>query len=109
MGTKKCRNCKKDIAIRNPTGNCDHLYYPENLPKPNKKAVIKNKKGVALLKPFNLTSVCLEDLQSMGYDILNIDNTTMEELADKMGEAIMTEFWIDIEIIADHLKIPKIK
>jgi len=24
-----CKHCKGDIAIRNPTGRCDHLYYPE--------------------------------------------------------------------------------
>lgn len=27
-----CPNCGGDIAIRNPTGHCDHLYYPENVP-----------------------------------------------------------------------------
>lgn len=24
-----CEHCKGDVAIRNPTGFCDHLYYPE--------------------------------------------------------------------------------
>jgi hypothetical protein len=29
-----CLDCGGLIAIRNPTGKCDHLYYPENkLPK----------------------------------------------------------------------------
>mgnify|MGYP001597742060 CR=1 FL=1 len=28
----KCPNCGGDIAVRNPTGKCDHLYYPENVP-----------------------------------------------------------------------------
>ena len=27
-----CPKCGGDIAIRNPTGHCDHLYYPENVP-----------------------------------------------------------------------------
>jgi len=27
---KKCKYCGGDIEIRNPTGKCDHLYYPEN-------------------------------------------------------------------------------
>lgn len=27
---KICLHCGGDIAIRNPTGNCDHLHYPEN-------------------------------------------------------------------------------
>jgi len=26
----KCKYCGGDIEIRNPTGHCDHLYYPEN-------------------------------------------------------------------------------
>ena len=25
-----CEHCNKDISIRNPSGFCDHLYYPEN-------------------------------------------------------------------------------
>lgn len=24
-----CPDCQHSIAIRNPTGKCDHLYYPE--------------------------------------------------------------------------------
>lgn len=27
---KMCKHCKMDIAVRNPSGYCDHLYYPEN-------------------------------------------------------------------------------
>ncbi len=29
----RCKYCGMDIAIRNPSGNCDHLYYPENCNK----------------------------------------------------------------------------
>ena len=25
-----CEHCKMDLEIRNPSGFCDHLYYPEN-------------------------------------------------------------------------------
>ena len=25
----KCPHCGGDIAVRNPTGKCDHLYYPD--------------------------------------------------------------------------------
>ena len=28
---KKCPICGESASIRNPTGKCDHLYYPENL------------------------------------------------------------------------------
>ena len=33
----KCKNCGLDIRVRNPSGKCDHLYYPENLPKKQPK------------------------------------------------------------------------
>jgi len=23
-----CKHCKGDLRVRNPMGNCDHLYYP---------------------------------------------------------------------------------
>ena len=26
-----CKHCGGQIAIRNPTGRCDHLYWPEML------------------------------------------------------------------------------
>ena len=28
--TNLCLHCKEDIVIRNPSGFCDHLYYPDN-------------------------------------------------------------------------------
>jgi hypothetical protein len=31
----KCPNCGGLISVRNPTGKCDHLYYPENVVKIN--------------------------------------------------------------------------
>jgi hypothetical protein len=34
MNNNKCPNCGGDIAIRNPTGKCDHLYYPDNISIP---------------------------------------------------------------------------
>jgi hypothetical protein len=29
----KCPHCGGDLSIRNPTGKCDHLYYPELCPE----------------------------------------------------------------------------
>jgi hypothetical protein len=34
-----CPNCGGEIAIRNPTGNCDHLYWPDYL-TPEAKAKV---------------------------------------------------------------------
>lgn len=31
-GRPLCPDCGSPIAIRNPTGNCDHLYYPDYKP-----------------------------------------------------------------------------
>jgi hypothetical protein len=28
--SRVCPHCKGDIRIRNPSGYCDHLHYPEN-------------------------------------------------------------------------------
>ena len=33
-----CKYCGGPIAIRNPTGKCDHLYWPENLTDEAKRA-----------------------------------------------------------------------
>lgn len=63
---------------------------------------------IDMYKPFPLTSVCREDLQSHGYDVSHVSDETMEELAHKMGEAIMNEFWQDLDIIAEDLSIPKL-
>ena len=38
---KLCKHCGGDITIRNPSGYCDHLYYPDNCrvcKKPSEKA-----------------------------------------------------------------------
>ena len=34
-----CEYCGEDVAIRNPTGNCDHLNFPECVNKDYKKGV----------------------------------------------------------------------
>ena len=33
MNNEVCPDCGGLIRIRNPTGKCDHLYYPEYKPK----------------------------------------------------------------------------
>ena len=66
----------------------------------------KNKKGVEEYEAFQITSICLADLESEGYDITNVSRETMERLASKMADAYCDDgFWIDMEIIADDLKI----
>lgn len=33
-----CKHCGGEIAKRNPTGHCDHLYWPDNLTDEAKRA-----------------------------------------------------------------------
>lgn len=36
-----CPICHMDKRIRNPSGHCDHLFYPENVTKPKEKKTIQ--------------------------------------------------------------------
>jgi lipoate synthase len=57
---------------------------------------------------FKITSVARQDLEEIGFDASNVNDDTMEELASKMADAyIENDFWIELEVIADYLKIPK--
>lgn len=60
---------------------------------------------------FQITSVHRDDLEGRGYDTSKVDDATMEQLASKMSDAYTGNdvFWIDLDIIADHLEIPKQK
>jgi hypothetical protein len=56
---------------------------------------------------FPITSVHRADLEEQGFDTSAVDDGTMRELADKMADAYCDQaYWIDLEIIADHLGIP---
>lgn len=35
---EKCAHCGGLVAIRNPRGDCDHLYWPDNLTEEAKRA-----------------------------------------------------------------------
>lgn len=37
-GSAICKHCGGEIAIRNPTGKCDHLYWPDMLTDEAKQA-----------------------------------------------------------------------
>jgi len=59
-------------------------------------------------KPFSITSVCRADLDGQGFDTSKVDDGTMEHLASKMADAYTENvFWIDLEILAENLNIPK--
>ena len=57
---------------------------------------------------FPITSVCRDDLESIGFDAKNVDDGTMSELASKMADAYCDQdFWIDLEILAEDLEIKR--
>ena len=59
-------------------------------------------------KYFSITSVHKDDLEEIGFDTKNVDDSTMSKLASKMADAYCEfAFWSDLEIISEHLKIPK--
>jgi len=59
---------------------------------------------------FTITSVHRNDLEEIGYDTTNVDDATMRQLASKMADAYCEMcFWIDLEIIAASIGIPKKK
>ena len=62
-------------------------------------------------KDFVITSVCLADLESQGYDCSKLDEGDMRHLADKMADAYLDSvFWQDLDIIAqDVLHLTKKK
>jgi len=57
---------------------------------------------------FPITSVDRGDLEAAGFDATSVDDSTMLDLARKMADAyVENAFWIDLEIIAEEIGIPK--
>jgi len=55
---------------------------------------------------FQITSVSRNDLEEVGFDTKNVDDSTMIELASKMADAYCDMgFWEDLEILAEDLNI----
>ena len=59
---------------------------------------------------FQITSVCRADLEGVGFDTKNVDDSIMLKLASKMADSYCDiGFWSDMKIIAEYLKIKKHK
>ena len=58
---------------------------------------------------FKVTYVHRDDLATKSFNPAKVTDEQMEELAEKMGEAYTggDGFWIDLDIIADDLSIPR--
>jgi hypothetical protein len=58
----KCKYCGGDIEIRNPTGKCDHLYYPENVNKDLNRVEAMKDSMDALTQALKQSSIKMEYL-----------------------------------------------
>ena len=60
---------------------------------------------------FSISRLSREDLESIGFDASNVDDETMQSIADKLGEDYCEQlFWISLEIIAEEgFNIPRKK
>lgn len=57
---------------------------------------------------FPVTHTCREDLEGLGFNTSNVDDSTMQKLASKLGDDYVEQsYWIALPIIAEHLEIPK--
>lgn len=58
---------------------------------------------------YDITSVTRYDVSCCNYDGNKLSDCQMEELADKMDDAYVSDvYWTDIKVIADYLEFPVI-
>lgn len=65
---KECEWCGFEIELRNPSGNCDHLYYPDNVnkdKKPKEPTVVSKEEGIMPFKTDNLVSNSIHPLSGL--------------------------------------------
>ena len=57
---------------------------------------------------FEISSLHRDDLESIGYDTSNVDDSAMKTLASKLGSDYCEQlFWSSLPIFADSLEIPR--
>ena len=60
-------------------------------------------------KKFVCLSLMREDFEKKGYDASKLTDTQMEKIASKIGEAVMEQFWNEIDFYGEILNIPSCK
>ena len=59
---------------------------------------------------FSISRLSREDLEEKGFDASDVDDKTMQRLADKLGDDYCEQlFWESLDIIAECMGIPKKK
>lgn len=57
---------------------------------------------------FIVSNVAREDLESQGFDASHVDDATMQNIADKMGDSFCDGgYWEALEVLAEHNEIPR--
>jgi len=75
--------------------NTEEIFYPSH----SYMRVIK--------ESFPISCLSREDLEDKGFDASEVDDATMQRLADKLGNDYCEQmFWISLEIIAESMGIP---
>ena len=60
-------------------------------------------------KKFVCLSLMREDFEKKGYDASKLTDGQMEKIASKIGEAVMAQFWEEIDFYGEILNIPSQK
>lgn len=59
---------------------------------------------------FVISVLSRADLEALGFDVSNVDDDTMQRLADKLGDDYCEQlFWSSLKILAEYFEIPKTK
>ena len=57
---------------------------------------------------FVISVLSRADLEALGFDVSNVDDYTMQRLADKLGDDYCEQlFWSSLKILAEYFEIPK--
>jgi len=78
---KKCKHCGFDTHIRNPSGFCDHLYYPEYCDVCRKDHIDPSDK----LVPLSGSGTCIAELQSKINELVKEVNKLKSEMNTTIG------------------------
>lgn len=72
----------------------------------NEKYLLEEFRGST--NTFIVSCLTREDIEAQGYDASNIDDATMERIADKMGEAFNEDgiYWTSINYQCDWAGVP---
>lgn len=86
-----CGHCLGDKKVRNPTGKCDHLYYPDNCrvcKRAARKPVVKSELFFTKRQTWRL--VYNDNLLPLDYGdrLANLHELLEQRLADRAGFGI---------------------